>query len=118
MPKFSSFDDVIDSRDVIARIEELQSEKSLGEAEAEELQMLEKLADEASEYASDWEYGETLVRHSYWADYVQELCADCGYIPRDMPDWIEIDWKATARNVAQDYTTVELDGVKYYIRAC
>lgn len=31
---------------------------------------------------------------------------------------IEIDWEATARNIAMDYTTVDFDGVTYYIRSC
>jgi hypothetical protein len=29
-----------------------------------------------------------------------------------------IDWEATARNIAVDYTEVDFGGVTYYIRSC
>jgi len=79
---------------------------------------LKALADEASDLSSDWTYGETLVRYSYWVEYVQELLEDTGDLPKDLPHYVEIDWKATARNIAVDYETVSFDGVEYYIRSC
>jgi len=36
-------------------------------------------------------------------DFTQNLLDDLGYIPKDFPSWIEIDWEATASNVMQDY---------------
>lgn len=36
-------------------------------------------------------------------DFTQNLLDDLGYIPKDFPRWIEIDWEATASNVMQDY---------------
>jgi hypothetical protein len=110
---------VIDSRDVIERIEELESiECGIGSAEYDELKSLKALAEEASEYSSDWKYGETLIRYDYFVDYCQELCEDIGDIPRNIPSYIEIDWKATAKNLEVDYTTVDFDGVEYFIRNC
>lgn len=129
----SNTDDVIDSRDVIERIEELQGERDSFELDgeenpeawavqnpddAEELRVLEALAEECEDYASDWRHGETLVRESYWEDYVQELLEDIGDIPRDLPHYLVIDWEATARNIAYDYTIVDFGGVDYYIRNC
>lgn len=62
--------------------------------------------------------GETLIEESKFADYVEEFCQDCGYIPKDIPWWISIDWDATAENVKQDYSTVELHCGTYYVRNC
>lgn len=36
-------------------------------------------------------------------DFTQNLLDDLGYIPKDFPSWIEIDWDATANNVMQEY---------------
>jgi len=180
----SNSDDVIDSRDVIARMEELQDERdalkdAVDEWEAErldqdaddivdpteaaliaghmanpedrgpmaplvdwwlencedyrdlvdalaewdgdnadELTALVELDKEGSDVAGDWTHGETLVRYSYWVDYCQELCEDVGDLPKNIPSYIEIDWEATAKNLAQDYSTIEWDGVEYYVRSC
>ncbi len=141
--------DVIDSRDVIERIAELQEladavseareafndlvdpdgpEIECAEAEIEaaqeafdedlqsELAALKSLAEEASGYAADWEYGETLIRDSYFTDYAREMLEDCGDLPKNLPHYIEIDWEATARNIRVDYTEVDFDGVTYLIR--
>ena len=37
-------------------------------------------------YEGQWETG---------ADYAENTCTECGYIPRDMPAWIKIDWEET-----------------------
>ena len=76
------------------------------------------MAEECEDYASDWRHGETLIRESYWQDYVQELLEDVGDIPRDPPHYLVIDWEATARNIAYDYTIVDFGGIDYYIRNC
>lgn len=155
-------DDVIDSRDVIARIEELEEERQtlvdeldnaketradaedptsvladdtaeLTELEnavnlaedaitdwdaynADELKSLKALAEEAGS-SPDWEYGESLIRDSYFTEYAQQLLEDCGDLPRDLPSYIEIDWEATARNLQVDYFSVDFDGETYWIRA-
>jgi len=114
--EISNTDDVIDSRDVIARIAELEADLDRDEDEAVELAALRKLAAEAEGYAADWHHGATLIRESHFTEYQQEMCADCGYIPLDFPSWIEIDWDTTARNLKQDYTEVDYDGVTYLIR--
>ena len=129
--EISNGDDIIDSRDVIARIEELtemrdafiESEPSAiawAEAEpdnAEELTALEALAEEASGYAADWRYGETLIRDSYFERYAQELADDIGAIPSNA-EWpcTCIDWERAARELQMDYTSVDFDGVTYWIR--
>ena len=149
--------DIIDSRDIIARLEELQDERdaldeavseardaadeldpdeekdALREAEAAidaaeltlqefddsddgcELRALKALADEG-DGAEDWTYGATLVRESYFTDYCRELLQDIGDLPKDLPDYIAIDWNATADNLRVDYSEVDFGGVTYLIR--
>jgi hypothetical protein len=126
------FEDVIDSRDVIARIEELEyerddwndpdSENELAwefdnTADAKELLELTELAEQGEQYSSDWRHGEGLIRNSYWVDYVEELCKDIGAVPQDVPHYIEINWNATADNIAYDYAIIDYAGVDYYIRS-
>ena len=41
---------------------------SLYEDEREELKKLEEFAEEASGYAADWAYGETIIRDSYFQE--------------------------------------------------
>lgn len=129
MTNISKYDDVIDSRDVIERIEELESalKNFLDENDVlleenfpdiDELRVLRKLANKAEQYSSDWEHGEILIRYSYWQEYVQEMLEDCGDIPKNLPWYIAIDWETTADNISQDYALVEFDGVEYYIRNC
>ena len=134
-------DDVIDSRDVIARIEELEGERdsfeidaeildepgTIGDVEVEwaiqneddakELKALTELAEEAEDYASDWRYGETLIRDGYFEDYARDLAEDIGAIKEDA-SWPNtyIDWEAASEALKQDYTSVEFDGVTYWVR--
>lgn len=164
--EISNTDSILDSRDIIARIEELEEERAaLAEAleeaesemvdaveenngedadedtaesvkdttkaadeaakalaewdantEAEELAILKAFADEAEGYADDWKHGATLIRESYFTEYCQEMVQDIGDLPKDIPSYIEIDWKATARNLRMDYTEAEFDGVTYLVR--
>jgi hypothetical protein len=142
MANVSNTEDVIDSRDVIERIEELEAErqglaetadagdnteaerlaaradlKAWGEENAEELSALKSLAEQASDYAADWECGETLVRGSYFETYAQELAEDCGMV-QEGALWPNtcIDWEQAARELKMDYTSVDFDGVDYWIR--
>lgn len=133
----SNSDDIIGSRDVIARIEELQGERDsyvIGapdgtetpdpegwtrdcEDDAAELATLEALAAQGADYAPDWEYGETLIRDSYFQQYAEELAEDIGAIKADAT-WPNncIDWEQAARELRMDYTAVDFDGVTYWVR--
>jgi antirestriction protein len=122
--EISNSDDIIDSRDVIARIDELESIEGIEDKinaleeddEAKELVALRELANGAEGYSDDWRYGATLVRDSYWVEYCEDLVKDTGDMPRDIPHYVEIDWNATAENIKADYTAVEFDGVTYWVR--
>ena len=39
------------------------------------------------------------------AEFAEMIATDCGYISRDFPSWIEIDWEKTwDRSLSYDYT--------------
>ena len=114
--------DLIDSRDIIKRLDELEDREddeddALDEAEAEELDKLRDFANEAAGYAPDWRYGETLILDSYFEEYAQQLAEDIGAISSDA-GWplSYIDWEAAADALKQDYTMVSIDGHDYWIR--
>lgn len=117
-------EDVIDSRDVIARIEYLretcvdESGRWIGSDEEEsEFVALEALAAEA-EGTPDWTYGETLIRDSYFEDYARELAEDIGAVNPDA-NWplYCIDWERAARDLQVDYFSVDFDGIDYWVRS-
>jgi hypothetical protein len=123
-------DEFFDSRDVIARIEEIEAEwenhmagdeefssDHIGdEDERDEYIRLLTFRDEA-DGNPDWTYGVTFIADgSYFVDYCREMLSDCGYIPADMPTWIELDMEKTADNMRADYSEVELGGTTYLYR--
>ena len=127
--------DIIDSRDIIDRIEELEDQlEGLGSGgdcekqglldEWQELKALKELADQGQSESSDWIHGETLIRRSYFVDYTEELINDCYDMPKQMHsgDWpfrhITIDYEAAAKELEQDYASIDFDGVEYLIRSC
>ena len=41
------------------------------------------------------------------ADFAEQISKDCGYITRELPSWIEIDWEKTWDNaLSYDYTLI------------
>jgi hypothetical protein len=117
-------EDIIDSRDVIARIDWLESfhddcehYEDHDDDEHDEYEALTNLANEADGYAADWKYGEALIRDSYFQEYAEQLAEDVGAISPDAT-WPNdhIDWEAAAATLQQDYTPVGFDGVEYWIR--
>jgi hypothetical protein len=139
MATFANTDDVIDVRDVIARVEELRAEKethgdpdtdspNMGDwadkypDESEELRMLESLLSDLCGYGGDeqWEgdwYPVPLIRESYFKEYAQELADDIGAVPGNA-QWPMtcIDWDQAARELQMDYSSVEFDGITYFYR--
>ena len=141
MTYISNTDDTIDSRDVIERIAELKAEWADGSAtpmegqhdpedyalteddwalyltaeDAAELVALMALAEDASKYASDWEYGEMLVSDDYFPTYARELAEETTTISNSWPH-CHIDWEGAAQALQADYTQVDFDGETYWIR--
>lgn len=133
-------DDIIDSRDVIARLAELTEEyddhtaatsteegppapsdlrafADWLESDGDEFAALKTFAEEADGYASDWEHGATLIRDSYFARYAEELAGDIGAIdPKATWPLQHIDWNAAAEALKADYTAIEFGDVTYWVR--
>jgi hypothetical protein len=129
--KISNSDDIIDSRDVIARIEELREEIEAAEIpanevggpndamkdEREELAMLESLADDAEGCCDDWKDGATLIHDSYFKHYAMALAEDIGAV-NTAASWPNtcIDWDQAAKELKMDYTSIEFGDVTYWVR--
>ena len=83
----------------------------------EELEELEALKDEVSNNSDEcFEYGIQLIHEDDIDDCLHELLLDCGYLPKDLPSWIEIDYQATYDNMKEDYSKLELNGNTFYVR--
>lgn len=119
--------DVIDVRDIIERIEELEmsldgentDDDTRGDI-LEEIAALEEIMEDLKgnggdeQWRGDW-YPVTLIRESHFVDYCQELVFDC-YDLKGIPTFIHIDWELTARELKVDYSEVTIDGVTYFYR--
>ena len=118
--------DIIYTADIIARIETLEAEDDpvvyvddiIARAELRDLVKLMrdlKGTGGDEQWRGDW-YPSHLIADRHFVDYAREMLEDCGTIPRDLPAWVEIDWRATARNVQMDYTSVDVDGRTFWTR--
>ena len=97
MADISNNEDILDVRDIIARVEEL---KGNGWDE---------------QWKGDW-YPITLIRDSYFEDAMDEMLEDCGYLQpfEKRPSFIKISVDYHA--LQMDYTSIEYDGVTYWYR--
>ena len=141
----SNSEDILDSRDIIARQQELADERAeladaLDEARSvgvnseaheaaataladwdnengAELKTLTDLCEEGSGYSPDWKYGATLIRDSYFEAYAREFAEDIGAV-KSNAEWPGrcIDWEKAAEELQQDYTALDYDGVTYWVR--
>ena len=124
MTDISNTDDMIDSRDIIARIADLESPydaenglDNISDGERDELLALKTLAEEA-ENVCEWEDGETLVHDNYFTKYAEQYAYDIGALNGE-PHWPlnRIDWEAAASDLRQDYSSVDFDGVTFWVRS-
>ena len=124
--------DIINVRDIIDRVEELESsiqdyENEDGDLELhdehvsqkEELEELRGVLSELAGYGGgkqfegDW-YPITLIHDSYFEIAMDELLEDIGYIPRDLPCYLTITVDYVA--LQQDYSSVDIGGETYWYR--
>ena len=115
----SNLDDIIDSRDIIERIDELENDEDLDDLDKDELKVLQDLAKEGEDYSSDWKYGEALIRDTYFKNYAMEVAYDFGAI-NPKAGWPNtcIDWDQATRELQIDYSIIDYDGIDYWIRSC
>ena len=115
--------DIIDIRDIIARVEELENEVADTEAQAwenrDEYAELTAILDELAgsggdeQWRGDW-YPLTLIRESHFKEAMDELVHDCYEVPKNLPSFMSIVLDYVA--LQQDYTCVEIDGATYFYR--
>jgi hypothetical protein len=130
MADISNSDDMIDVRDVIARVEELREQRDdinpedglkyeLDTDERAELATLESLLDDLKGYGGDeqWNgdwYPVSLIRDSYFETAMDELLEDIGDMPKNIPPYLTITVNYDA--LQMDYSSVEFDNVTYWYR--
>lgn len=111
LENFPHYEEMTESfEDIRFEEEEIESWK---EDFKDELKEIEEIDVIETELGSEFGYGVTLVDVDDWVEYVEQDLKDLGYIAKDFPSWIEIDWEATADNVKQDYTEVTYQGNSY-----
>ena len=128
--------DVIDVRDIIARVLELRAERDeynekmgspdawdgVPDGEPEELAMLEGILSELAGYGGDEEfegdwYPLELVADSYFTEYTQNLAEECGMVDTNAR-WPMtcIDWEQAARELQMDYSNILIHDFMYWYR--
>lgn len=117
--------DLIDSRQVMARVEELTSQHdeyhnaeegvTWTDEDQAELITLEALVKQG-EALEDWVHGVTLVRYSYFTEYARDYAHDLEYVKGDNPLLDHIDWESWADALHQEYTELDFNGVEYFAR--
>lgn len=93
--EFCTLDDI---NDIAERLERLEDD------DAEKLEALAEVMDDLDEIESVWD-DSYFVADTTGEDYAQELCYECGYMPRkDLPEWISchIDWEGVFRELSVD----------------
>lgn len=65
------------------------------------------------QWEGDW-YPVTLIKESYFEEYMDDMLEDCGDIPKNIPPYltITVDYDA----LKQDYSEVDFEGDTYYYR--
>lgn len=112
---FDGTDEILDSRDLTARIAELEDIPVI-EREEDEQDELDALYDLQEESSNVFENEESFISDDYFEDYIEEMIKDAGYISQEFPSWIVIDWSETADNLKIDYTSYEFRGTTYWAR--
>lgn len=148
MSTVSIGNDLIDSRDIDERIDELRASldgtpfggedydaatlKRVHEETPEEwrtvadwddddvreLVELLEFKEAAEPCTSEWKYGATFIRDSYFREYAEQLAEDIGAINSDA-GWPNncIDWEQAANDLLADYSTFTVGGCTYHTGA-
>lgn len=131
MNNISNTADIIDTRDIVERVEELKSNLHNfyvdGEAswDAEdpdviEYNLLSGVLNVVRDYSEDTpEDGVALIRESHFRNYAEQYwedIRDTGNRTGNQWPYTHIDWDAAADDLRMDYTELEYDGVTYFFR--
>lgn len=116
-------ENIIDSREVIARIDYLEGIDEAGveltDEDGAELTALRALLDGTDAMLCEWRFGVTLIRETHFTEYAEEyaedICNDPSGLITTWP-YRYIDWAAAAGELRNDFTAIDFDGVTYYAR--
>ena len=114
MTNFTLNDDIIDIEDIITRFEYLTKQN-------EDTTELKTILDNLEGYSGDVEWNDNwyplcLIKHTYFTEYIKELCENVERSLEKLPKYIIIDWYATAENCKIDYGTIKVNETLYYYR--
>lgn len=103
---------VYSMNDIAERLERLEDE------DADKLEAMAEYCDNLDDIESAWD-DSYFVADTTMADYAQELCYECGYMPvNELPWWISdnIDWEGVGRELSVDGYSEINGGVLYVAR--
>lgn len=112
-----NFEDDIDTFENIKFSENLYGKEEIDiftrryKSDLENIKKIDKLEEEINN--REFYDGITLILEDDFVSYCEEMVIEWGYIDKDLPYWIEIDWEATADNMRSDYHKVEFEGKTY-----
>ncbi len=112
---------MIDTRDLLDEMEELEAASELGrlgDTDQERLDALRVLRDEIEDYSDDsFSDGIFLIPESDFVEYAREFAEDVGLVKDDVSwPYTCIDWDKAADELRMDYSLVTFDGVDYLYR--
>ncbi len=102
--------------DILFDEEEIESWKADWQEELDEIVEIDRVEDEVCN--GEFDNGTTLISEYDFQEYCEDFTRDCGYLPRDLPFYIEnnIDWSGIADDMRQNYSEVEYQGRTYLFR--
>lgn len=94
--------------DIAERIKRLEDE------DADKLEAMAEVMDDLDDIESAW-IDAYFVANTTLADYAEELCYECEYMPAELPGWISchIDWEGVGRELSFDGYSEINGGVLY-----
>lgn len=105
----SEFTSIEELNDIAERIEALEDD------DADKLEAMAEVMDDLDDIERAWD-DSYFIADTTMADYAQELCYECGYMPAaELPDWISchIDWEGVGRELSVDGYSEINGGVLY-----
>lgn len=104
----SQFYDIYDVNEIAERLEALEDD------DAEKLEAMAEYCDNLDDIESAWD-DSYFIPDTTLADYAEELCYECGYMPSELPGWISyhIDWEGVGRELSYDGYSEINGGVLY-----
>lgn len=118
----SNTDKVIDSRDIIEELNELEDalechiEDGGTEEDFPDIDYLNELREwnALGDNIDDWDYNALLIHESYFEEYAKDYFFEIYDVPENVSYYI--DWEMWADDLMQDYTELDLSGETYYVR--